>query len=74
MLIPECPKGLSVFFQTVNFNIANICVTQLEQMSQEDLLKYSKKQMLLLQKLKAKCDDLQSKHREQADYCEVRSH
>ena len=45
---------------------------QIETMSQEELVKTTKKQMIFLQKLKAKCDDLQSKLAAQADYEEVR--
>jgi len=44
---------------------------QLENMSPEDLLKTNKKQLLFLQKLKAKCDDLQSKLTAQSDYDQV---
>ena len=41
-------------------------------MSQEDLVKTNKKQLLFLQKLKAKCDDLQAKLAAQSDYDKVK--
>lgn len=44
---------------------------QLENMTHDDLVKTNKKQLIFLQKLKAKCDDLQSKLSEQTDYVQV---
>ena len=43
----------------------------MENMSHEDLLKTNRKQLIFLQKLKAKCDDLQTKLSLQSDYDEV---
>ncbi|XP_076807663.1 uncharacterized protein LOC143450828 [Clavelina lepadiformis] len=45
---------------------------KLENMSPEELIKNSKKQMVLLQKLKAKCDELQAKLKQKSDYDEIK--